>query len=99
MRQRDFQLTCMLVFQVIVYVFTTTPYLLNTIYAAITISMNKTIDRQIIELFVCFLTGTFLLFINPTVTFYIYISTSKVFRIELNQLLAKDFQEDLDRAR
>jgi hypothetical protein len=82
MRQRDFHLTRMLTAQVVVYVLTTTPYPFNTIYGAITISMNKTIDRQIIETFFSFLTGTFLLFINPTVPFYIYILTSKAFRVE-----------------
>jgi len=82
MRQRDFQLTRMLIAQVFVYVFTTTPYPLNAIYEAITISVNKTINRQIFELFVYFLTGTFFLFINPAVSFYIYILTSKAFRSE-----------------
>ncbi len=82
MRQQDFHLIRMLTAQVVVYVLTTTFYPLNTIYGAITRSVNKTIDRQIIEAFVYFLTGTFLLFINPTVPFYIYISTSKAFRSE-----------------
>ncbi len=83
MRQRDIHLTRMLIAQVIVYVLTTTPYPLNTIYQAITISIDKSINREIIESFVYFITGTFLLFINPTVSFYIYISTSKAFRGEL----------------
>jgi len=82
MRQRDFQLTRMLIAQVVVYVFTTTPYPLNALYEAITISMNKSIDRQILESFVYFLTGTFLLFINPALSFYIYILSSKAFQSE-----------------
>lgn len=82
MRQQDFHLIRMLTAQVVVYVLTTTFYPLNTIYEAITISVDKSIDREIIEIFVYFLTGTFLLFINPTVSFYIYLSTSKAFRTE-----------------
>jgi hypothetical protein len=82
MRQQDFHLIRMLTAQVVVYVLTTTFYPLNIIYEAITTSVDKSIDREIIEIFVYFLTGTFLLFINPTVSFYIYLSTSKAFRTE-----------------
>jgi hypothetical protein len=82
MHQRDLHLTRMLTAQVLIYILTTTPYPLNAFYAAITISGNKSLDRQIIELFIYFITGTFLLFINPSVPFYIYITTSKAFRKE-----------------
>jgi hypothetical protein len=85
MRQQDFHLIRMLTAQVVVYVFTTTLYPLNTIYDAITISIDKTVDQQIIEIFIYFFTGTFLLFINPAVPFYIYISTSKAFRSEFKR--------------
>jgi hypothetical protein len=83
MRQRDFHLTRMLMGQVIVYVLTTTPYPINAFYSAVTISVNKDINRQMIESFIYFITGTFLLFINPSISFYIYITTSKAFRTEL----------------
>ena len=82
MHQRDFHLTRMLTAQVLIYILTTTPYPLNAFYTAITISVNKSLNRQIIELFISFTTGTFLLFINPSVPFYIYITTSKAFRKE-----------------
>lgn len=82
MRQRDFHLTRMLTAQVIVYILTTTPYPLNTLYAAITHSQIKSIDQQAIESFIYFITSTFLLFINPSISFYIYIATSKAFRTE-----------------
>ncbi|UJR27691.1 hypothetical protein I4U23_008969 [Adineta vaga] len=83
MRQRDFQLNRMLTAQVIVYILTTTPYPLNTLYTAVTLSTFKSADRQIIEAFIYFITSTFLLFINPSVSFYIYYATSIAFRKEL----------------
>ncbi|CAF0879854.1 unnamed protein product [Adineta ricciae] len=83
MRQRDLHLIRMLTAQVIIYVLTTTPYPLNTLYAAITLSTPKSSDRQAIEGFIYFVTSTFLLFINPSATFYIYFTTSKAFRTEL----------------
>ena len=82
MRRRDFHLTRMLTAQVVVYILTTTPYPLNTLYAAITLSNTKNNDQQVIESFIYFITSTFLLFINPSASFYIYIVTSKAFRKE-----------------
>ena len=99
MRQRDIHLTRMLIAQVIVYVLTTTPYPLNTLYAAITVSIDKTIDRQIIETFIYFFTGQVLLFINPTVSFYIYISTSKAFRSELKTAMINLWQKVFNKQR
>jgi hypothetical protein len=81
-RQRDFHLIRMLIAQVVVYILTTTPYPLNTLYSAITLSKTKGINQQVIESFIYFITSTFLLFINPSASFYIYIATSKAFRTE-----------------
>ncbi|CAF1181649.1 unnamed protein product [Adineta steineri] len=82
-RQRDFHLIRMLTAQVFVYILTTTPYPINTVYAAVTARTNKSMDRQAIESFIYFITSSFLLFINPAVSFYIYIATTKAFRKEL----------------
>jgi hypothetical protein len=82
MHQRDFHLTRMLIAQVVIYVLTTTPYPVYALYAAVTKSMKKSLDQQMVESFVYFITGTFLLFINPSLPFYIYMTTSKAFRKE-----------------
>ena len=93
MHRRDFHLTRMLIAQVIIYIFTTTPYPLNTLYSAVTLSMTKSPDQQAIEAFIYFITGTFLVFINPSASFYIYIATSQAFRMELRTAWRKLWQQ------
>ncbi|CAF0972517.1 unnamed protein product [Rotaria sordida] len=83
MHQRDYQLTRMLVSEVVVYILSTLPFPFNSLYNTVTISIAKSVDRQIIEAFINFITGTFLIFINPSSTFYIYLTTSKTFRSEV----------------
>lgn len=92
-QQRDIHLIRMLIAQVIVYVLTTTPYPLSKIYSFLTLSISKSIDRQIIEEFIYFLTSSFLLFLNPTISFYIYMITSKAFRVEFQSVCTYFWQK------
>ncbi|CAF3627218.1 unnamed protein product [Rotaria sp. Silwood1] len=83
MRQRDYQLTRMLIAEVVVYILSTLPFPVNALYNIVTMSVAKSADRQTIEAFISFITSTFLIYINPSSTFYIYLATSKTFRSEL----------------
>ncbi|CAF2646290.1 unnamed protein product [Rotaria sp. Silwood2] len=82
MRQRDFQLTRMLVAEVVVYVLSTIPFPVYSFYSSVTMSINKSVDQQTIEAFINFIATVFMVYINPSSTFYVYLATSKTFRVE-----------------
>jgi hypothetical protein len=57
----------------------------------------KSQQRLEIESFFSYLTGTFLLYINNGLSFWIYICTSRSFRLELKNLIMKFYGFITDR--
>ena len=82
-RKRDYTLMMMLFAEVSVYIISTSPFPAFTLYQALSEGQMKTIDRQQIEAFVGFLATSFLIYINPSAGFYIYILASRSYRMEL----------------
>ncbi|CAF3073272.1 unnamed protein product [Rotaria sp. Silwood2] len=92
MRPRDFQLTRMLVAEVVVYVLSSLPFTFYSFYSSVTMSINKSSDRQSIEAFINFLSSIFVVYINPSSTFYVYYATSKTFRSEFKAAVKNIWQ-------
>jgi hypothetical protein len=89
LQQRDRQLSTMLFVQIIVYMFFTISYPINTLYNAIVLIIggSKSTERAAIENFVLFMTSSFLLNFYSAASFFVFL-TSGAFRKELRQVLA-----------
>lgn len=90
-RRMDQQALILLFAQVIVYIVLTVPWMMYSIYNAISLGVvNKSANRLAIEQFVLFITGTVnVLF--PTASFYLYTLTSCVFRKEFLMIIRSIF--------
>jgi hypothetical protein len=84
--RRDYTLLIMLLSEVLVYVITTILFPIITVYKAVTSGEIKSFERQQIESFISFLASPFLIYINPSSTFYVYILSSKNYRKECKQM-------------
>ncbi|CAF2723785.1 unnamed protein product [Rotaria sp. Silwood2] len=84
--KRDYTLTVMLLSEVLVYILSTSFFPTTTLYKAVTTNVVKSVQRQRIENFVIFLGSNFLLFINPSATFYIFIIASRSYRQECKRV-------------
>ncbi|CAF3727162.1 unnamed protein product [Rotaria sp. Silwood1] len=80
--KRDYTLMIMLLSEVLVYVICTSLFPATTLYKAVTTNIVKSVQRQQIENFIIFLGSTFLPFIVPSSTFYIFIIASHSYRQE-----------------
>jgi hypothetical protein len=82
-RKRDQQDLVMLFAQIFVFITLTTPWVIFSIYNAISLGVpNKSADRLAIERFLLDLVGVVIL-LFPTASFYLYTLTSSMFRKEL----------------
>jgi len=82
-RKRDQQALVMLFAQIFVFITLTTPWMIFSIYNAISLNVpNKSADRLAIERFLINLVGALIL-LFPTASFYLYTLTSSMFRKEL----------------
>jgi hypothetical protein len=82
-RRRDQQSLAMLFAQVVVFITLITPWVIFSIYNAISLNIqNKSADRLAIERFLSSLVGSLIL-LFPTASFYLYTLTSSIFRKEL----------------
>ncbi|CAF0858391.1 unnamed protein product [Adineta ricciae] len=88
-RRRDFSLMIMLLWEVIVYIFSTTPYPIQTLYLTVTSNLAKTTLRLQIESFITYMAYSFLIYINSASTFYVYFCTSRNFRKECRRLFQR----------
>jgi hypothetical protein len=79
----------MLIGQVIVYVISTSLYPAVTLYLAITTQHEKHSQRVQIETFLNFLGSSFLIYLNPSSTCYIYLLASRSFRQEVKRGLLR----------
>jgi hypothetical protein len=85
-KRRDYSLMVMLMWEVIVYLFSTIPYPVQTLYLAVTSSIMKSNLRLQIESFITFMAYSFLIYINSASPFYIYVTT---FRNECKRLIIR----------
>jgi hypothetical protein len=84
--KRDSTLLIMLLSEVLVYVITTILFPIITVYKSVTSEEMKSVERQQIESFISILATPFLIYINPSSTFYVYILSSKNYRKECKQM-------------
>jgi hypothetical protein len=84
--KRDSTLLIMLLSEVLVYVITTILFPIITLYKSVTNEQMKSVERQQIESFISFLATPFLIYINPSSTFYVYILSSKNYRKECKHM-------------
>ena len=85
--RRDHGLMVMLLSEVIVYVMTNSLYPAITLYLAITNQQKKDAQRTQNESFVNYLGGSFLIYLNSSSTFFVYVASSQNFRRELKQAI------------
>ncbi len=87
--RKDYYLSVMLMCEVIVYLISTIPYPLQTLYLTVTRDVMKSISRIQIESFITFLAYSFLIYINSASSFYIYISTSHAYRRQCRRFIVR----------
>jgi hypothetical protein len=88
-KRRDYSLMVMLMWEVIVYLFSTIPYPVQTLDLAVTSNMMKSTLRLQIESFITFMAYSFLIYINSAAPFYIYVTTCRTFRHECKRLIIR----------
>ncbi|CAF1314962.1 unnamed protein product [Adineta ricciae] len=91
LRKRDRDLLRMLFVEIICYTCAITPLVVLFHYKLITQSMVKSQNSLAIESFCYYFTGSFLLYINNCLPFWIYLSTSQSFRIEFKNLIINGY--------
>ncbi|CAF1215347.1 unnamed protein product [Adineta ricciae] len=91
LNKRDASLMRLVLVEVLIYVCCTFSFPIMQIYNQVTSSMNssKSTQQKQIESFINFMIQSFLLYLNYSTTFYVYLLTSKAFRNEVKQLLMK----------
>jgi hypothetical protein len=92
LRKRDRDMIRMLLIEVITYTITTMPTTAQTMYGLITLGLIKSEQRLQIESFFSFFTGVFLLALNNCLSFWIYFSASRSFRLEFKNLVIKYYK-------
>ncbi|UJR29500.1 hypothetical protein I4U23_010717 [Adineta vaga] len=84
---RDHQVLLMLFVQVAFYLFTTIPWMIFLLYGALTYQIEKvSIEQKLIKRFIRYITEI-LIYIYPTLSFYVYTLTSKTFRKEFKNFI------------
>ncbi|CAF2795391.1 unnamed protein product [Rotaria sp. Silwood2] len=91
LRKRDRNMIRMLLIELIIYICTTIPTTVVLIYKAAVQNKVYSGERQDIESFIFFVGRTFLLYFNNSLPFWIYLSASRSFRLELKNLFFKWF--------
>ncbi|CAF1458933.1 unnamed protein product [Adineta steineri] len=87
--KRDRDMIKMLLIETLCYIMTTAPLSINLLYQSATQTISKSIDRQLIESLITYFNGTFLIYFNNSVSFWIYICVSRSFRSEVKNLCLK----------
>ena len=89
LRRRDFDMIRMILIEILFYICTSIPLTISLFYRVITQNSRKSAQHHAIEDFITFISRTFLLYINNSVSFWIYISTSRSFRFEVKSLFLR----------
>jgi hypothetical protein len=88
-RKRDREMIRMLLIEIIAYIITTVPLTVVLAYKAATQTITKSEEQKQTDIFLTYLTRVFLLYLNNGLPFWIYISTSRSFRLEFKNLILK----------
>lgn len=88
-KRQDYSLMVMLMWEVIVYLISTAPYPIQTLYLTVTSGVSKSILRLQIESFITYIAYSFLIYINSSSTFYIYYNTSRSYRHECKRVFTR----------
>ena len=89
MRKRDRDYIRMLLFEILVYILTTLPYTFVAFYTTVLEIQAGYHEHDPDELFLSYMTRSFLLYLNNSLSFWIYILMSKTFRNEFKDLIGK----------
>jgi len=89
LRKRDRDMMRMLLIELIICSITISPNTITHIYKSATVNVVKSVARQQIESFSYYIARLFLLYMANTFSFWVYISTSQTFRLELKNLIIK----------
>jgi hypothetical protein len=92
LRKRDRDMMRMLLVEIIICSITISPNSITHIYKSASANVVKSKDRQAIETFTYYIARLFLLYMANTFSFWVYISTSQTFRLELKTLIIKWYQ-------
>ncbi|CAF3338935.1 unnamed protein product [Rotaria socialis] len=87
LRKRDRDMMRMLLTELVIYIITTIPNTVALIYKAAAPPAANGSERQCIESFVFYFVREFLLYLNNSLSFWIYLITSQSFRHEFKRLL------------
>jgi hypothetical protein len=90
--KRDRDMLRMLLIEFVCFMITTIPAWSFPLYKSATQNTIKSSDRQKIETFLLYFSNVFLLFINNGLSFWIYIYTSRSFRLEFRNLIIKSYR-------
>ncbi|CAF1205952.1 unnamed protein product [Adineta steineri] len=88
-RKRDRDYIRMLLVEIMVYVLLTFPYTLSVFYTTVDQLGSSEYEYEQWEIFLIYFTRSFLLYLNSSLSFWIYIIMSKSFRNEFHDLLLK----------
>jgi hypothetical protein len=89
LRKRDRDMMRMLLIELIICTITISPNTMTHIYKSATTNVVRNKERQQIETFVYFMARLFLLYMANTFSFWVYLTTSQTFRLELKNLIVK----------
>ena len=92
LRKRDQDMMRMLLIELIIYIITTIPNTVMHIYKSAVTNIEKNEERKIIEAFVIYIARIFLLYMSNTFSFWIYLTTSKSYRLEVKTMFIKYFK-------
>jgi len=88
-RKRDRDMLRMLLVDLIIYICTTMPNTLVLIYMVSAQTRTENSEHKQIILFISYFARVFLLYLNNGLSFWIFLSTSRSFRLEFKNLIIK----------
>lgn len=89
LRKRDRDMIRMSLVEIIFYIFTAVPLTIFLLYRIATLTVTKSKERLDIEIFLAYLARSFLLYLNNSLSFWVYLSSSRSFRREVKHLLGR----------
>jgi len=89
LRKRDRDLIKMFLIELIIYIILTIPNTVMHIYVISVVNLVKSKERQLIEAFAVYVARVFLLYLGNAFSFWVYISTSVSYRLEIKNLFIK----------
>ena len=89
LRKRDRVMIRMILVEIIFYICTAAPLTIFLLYRIATLTVTKSKERLDIEGFLAYLTRSFLLYLNNSLSFWVYLSSSRSFRLEVKHLLGR----------